>query len=85
MLKILKHFKTVGEHRRMVRQGCFRVGLYFQGLTHDLSKYSTSEFITGARYYQGYRSPNNAEREKKAKYQEMYSNLDERIKILSNI
>ncbi len=27
----------------------------------------------------------NAEREKKAKYQEMYSNLDERIKILSNI
>ena len=27
----------------------------------------------------------NAEREKKAKYQEMYSNLEERIKILSNI
>jgi hypothetical protein len=65
MLKILKHFKTVGEHRRMVRQGCFRVGLYFQGLTHDLSKYSPSEFLTGAKYYQGYRSPNNAEREKK--------------------
>ncbi len=49
----------------MVRQGCFRVGLYYQGLTHDLSKYSPSEFLVGAKYYQGYRSPNNAEREKK--------------------
>ncbi len=65
MFKLLKHFKTVGEHRRMVRAGCFRVGLYYQGLVHDLSKYSPSEFFIGARYYQGYRSPNNAEREKK--------------------
>ena len=65
MLKLLKHLKTVNEHRRMVRQGCFRVGLYFQGLTHDLSKYSPAEFFVGAKYYQGYRSPNNAEREAK--------------------
>lgn len=65
MFKLLKHLKTVNEHRRMVRQGCFRVGLYYQGLTHDLSKYSPTEFFVGARYYQGYRSPNNAEREKK--------------------
>lgn len=44
-------------------QGCFKVGLYKQGLLHDMSKYSPSEFIVGARYYQGDRSPNNAERE----------------------
>lgn len=44
-------------------QGCFRVGLYRQGLLHDLSKYMPSEFLVGARYYQGDRSPNNAERE----------------------
>ncbi len=65
MLKLLKHLRTVNEHRREVRRGCFRVGLYFQGLTHDLSKYSPSEFLVGAKYYQGFRSPNNAEREKK--------------------
>ncbi len=65
MLKVFKHFKTISEHRKVVRKGCFRVGLYFQGLTHDLSKYSPSEFFVGAKYYQGYRSPNNAEREKK--------------------
>ena len=44
-------------------KGCFKVGLYRQGLLHDLSKYSLSEFLVGCRYYQGTRSPNNAERE----------------------
>ncbi len=45
--------------------GCFRAGLYWQGLMHDLSKYSPTEFLVGAKYYQGDRSPNNAEREDK--------------------
>ena len=62
-MKVLEHLKTVNAHRRLVRQGCFKVGLYLQGITHDLSKYSPSEFIVGAKYYQGFRSPNNAERE----------------------
>ena len=57
-----KHFKTITKHRRLVRHYCFRVGLYWQGLTHDLSKYSRTEFIVGAKYYQGYRSPNVGER-----------------------
>ena len=42
---------------------CFRMGLIRQGLAHDLSKYSPTEFCAGARYWQGDRSPNNAERE----------------------
>lgn len=58
-----KHFKTITKHRRLVRRGCFRVGLYWRGLTHDLSKFSPTEFWAGARYYQGVRSPNAAERE----------------------
>ena len=49
----------------LVLAGCFRVGLYWQGLTHDLSKYSPTEFLIGARYYQGDRSPNAAERQDK--------------------
>ena len=47
----------------MVMKLCFRVGLYRQGLLHDLSKYGWTEFHIGCRYYQGTRSPNNAERE----------------------
>ena len=57
------HLKTITHHRHLVMAGCFRVGLYKQGLLHDLSKYSPTEFRTGVRYYQGIRSPNTAERE----------------------
>lgn len=64
-MKVKEHFHTITYHRRLVRQGCFRVGLYWQGVTHDLSKYSPTEFLVGAKYYQGDRSPNNAEKEKK--------------------
>ncbi len=42
---------------------CFRAGIPLQGLKHDLSKYTPTEFIPGAKYYQGNRSPNEAERE----------------------
>lgn len=58
-----KHFKTVTHHKLLVMQGCFKVGLYWQGIIHDLSKYSPCEFLVGVKYYQGNRSPNNAERE----------------------
>lgn len=59
------HFRTITHHRHLVMGGCFRVGLIWQGLTHDLSKYSPTEFLEGARFYQGTRSPNAAEREAK--------------------
>ena len=58
-----KHFKTITKHRWLVRKHCFHVGLYWRGLTHDLSKYSWTEFWAGAKYYQGTRSPNTEERE----------------------
>ena len=64
-MKAWQHFKTISYLRWLVRQGCFRVGLYWQGLTHDLSKYSPTEFAIGARCYQGNRSPNAREREEK--------------------
>lgn len=57
------HFKTITEHKILVMHGCFRLGLYKQGLLHDLSKYSPTEFMTGVRFYQGTRSPNAMERE----------------------
>ena len=64
-MKVWQHFKTITWHRWLVMLGCFRVGLYWQGLIHDLSKYSPTEFLTGVRFYQGTRSPNSAERETK--------------------
>ncbi len=63
IMKAIEHFRTVNHHRKLVRQGCFKVGLYRQGILHDLSKYSPAEFLVGCKYYQGDRSPNNAERE----------------------
>ena len=63
MKKIWSHFKTITEHKLLVMKYCFKVGLYKQGLLHDLSKYSPEEFRTGVYYYQGNRSPNAAERE----------------------
>ena len=56
------HLKTVHRHRALVRKYCFRLGLYWQGLTHDLSKFSPAEFLPGIRYFQGDRSPNDAQR-----------------------
>lgn len=61
--KFIEHFITITHHKLLVMEGCFKVGLYYQGIMHDLSKYSPSEFLAGAKYYQGTRSPNNAERE----------------------
>ena len=63
--KAWHHFLTITQHKLLVMQNCFRVGLFKQGLLHDLSKYSPAEFLTGVHYYQGDRSPNAAEREEK--------------------
>lgn len=63
MLHPISHFRTITRHRYVVMQHCFRAGIPLQGLLHDLSKYTPAEFIPGARFFQGTRSPNEAERE----------------------
>lgn len=57
------HFLTITHHKLLVMDYCFQVGLYKQGLLHDLSKYTPTEFRTGIHYYQGFKSPNSAERD----------------------
>lgn len=64
-MKVMEHFLTITHHRKIVRQYCFRVGLFRQGILHDLTKYSPTEFLVGIKYFQGDRSPNNAEKEDK--------------------
>ena len=65
LVNIWRHFKTITRHKLLVMKSCFQVGLIRQGLLHDLSKYSWTEFKSGVKYYQGTRSPNAAEREEK--------------------
>lgn len=64
-MKFWKHLKTINHHKMLVMKGCFKVGLYRQGLLHDLSKYMPSEFLVGVKYYRGDISPNNLERKEK--------------------
>ena len=59
----IKHFLTVSRHRHKVMLHCFKCGIFFRGLIHDLSKFSPSEFISGCKYFEGNRSPNEKERE----------------------
>ena len=59
----LEHLITINRHKYLVMKYCFSVGLYKQGILHDLSKYSWAEFFKGVKYFQGFRSPNIAEKE----------------------
>lgn len=56
------HLKTVCKHKYYVAQGCFKCGLYYQGIVHDLSKFSPTEFGIGIKYFDGHKSPNAVER-----------------------
>lgn len=47
------HLSTINHHKMEVMRLCFKVGLYKQGLMHDLSKYSPKEFISGVVFYTG--------------------------------
>lgn len=62
MSNAIGHFVTITRHRHLVIKHCKKAGILFQGLRHDLSKYTPTEFIPGARYYTGKRSPNEGER-----------------------
>ncbi len=63
MIHPIKHFVTITRHRHVVIKHCFKAGIFWQGLRHDLSKYTPTEFVPGMKYYTGTRSPNEGERE----------------------
>ena len=58
-----KHFKTICKHKKVVYQECKACGIPWQGLVHDLSKFSRIEFTASAKHFQGTRSPIEAEKE----------------------
>lgn len=57
MIKELQHLITITKHKYFVMIECFRRGLFWQGLVHDLSKYSLEEFIQSAAYFNGISTP----------------------------
>lgn len=63
--RAIGHFRTITKHRHQVIVHCYKAGIFRQGLKHDLSKYTPTEFIPGVRYYTGKKSPNEGEREEK--------------------
>ena len=64
MIHPIKHFVTITKHRHVVIKHCRKAGIFWQGMRHDLSKYTPTEFFPGAKYYTGTRSPNEGERER---------------------
>ena len=58
-----RHFKTICKHKHYVFKECRACGITLQGIIHDLSKFSPAEFLPAARYFQGNRSPIEAEKE----------------------
>lgn len=65
MSKYWEHFKVITKHKYFVMIECFKRGLYWQGLVHDLSKYSFIEFFTSAKYFQGDKTPIGIEKAEK--------------------
>ena len=58
-----KHFKTVCKHKAVVYRECKACGIAWQGIIHDLSKFSPTEFVPSAKYFQGDKSPIEAEKD----------------------
>ncbi len=53
MNKYFKYLQYLIKHKYYVGVECFKRGLYWQGLAHDLSKFSPDEFIPYANYFYG--------------------------------
>ena len=47
----LKLIKRILIHKYYVAKYCFQIGLYWQGITHDLSKFSFTEFSRAIKYW----------------------------------
>ena len=64
-MKYLLHLKTIIIHKWYVGLECFKHGLYWQGIVHDLSKFSYIEFFYSAQYFNGTSTPIGREKAEK--------------------
>lgn len=61
--KTWKYFMTVCRHKAVVFHECHACGITWQGIVHDLSKFSRDEFISSAKYYCEDKSPHYGDAE----------------------
>lgn len=54
---IFKHLNLINKHKWLVFKLSVKAGIPLQGLFHDLSKYSPTEFIESVKYFNGKKSP----------------------------
>lgn len=52
-MKYIKYLKYVLKHKWYVFVECYKIGEFWRGITHDLSKFLPDEFIPYARYFNG--------------------------------
>ena len=60
---VFKLLKRILTHKYYVAKYCFQIGLYWQGITHDLSKFSWIEFSRAIKYWDDKKSSLTNERE----------------------
>lgn len=54
---LIGHLKTVYTHKKYVFYLSCKVGIPIQGILHDMSKFSPTEFFESVKYYKGIYSP----------------------------
>lgn len=57
------HLKTIIKHKHYVFHYCCKCGIPWQGIVHDLSKFSPSEFFTNVKYAREGKSPIDVQKE----------------------
>ncbi len=55
--KLLKHIRTVFVHKKNVARYCFKFGIWWRGIVHDIHKFSWTELYESVKYYTGTSSP----------------------------
>lgn len=48
-----RYFLSILKHKRRVLKACWQEGLYWQGVTHDLSKFLPDEFFSSILFFEG--------------------------------
>lgn len=84
MNKMMSHFKTILTHKCYVFLNCQKAGLFWQGIKHDMSKFSPTEFFESVKYYTGTDSPIN-KCKKKTDIQKHGCTIKAEICIIMNI
>ena len=51
MIAVVKLLRRILVHKFWVAYYCFQLGLYWQGITHDWSKFSITEFSRSVKYW----------------------------------